>query len=352
MTVMVLFGGVTTEHEISVVTAVQAMNQMRRHRIYPVYIGRDGVWRYGAHLKTVEAIKACKHTRPVWLTPGSPFLKSKTGRICKVDCILSCMHGLCGEDGSVAVWAETSGIAYTCCGIGASAIGMDKIATKHLVRGLDLPTVSCVTNGDLTAAEALGFPLVVKPCRLGSSIGISMVHDAKQLTDAVKTALSFDQRVLIEKGIVHRREFNVAVIGDRHGRQLSEVEEVGGLDEVLSFTDKYLRDGKVKGMDNVARQVPAKIDEALRDQIRETSLKLCESLDTKGIVRIDYIYDLDNKQLFVNEINIVPGSLAYYLFPKLGMSGVVERILNDAVRSKKEEDCLQKDYRRAVAHPK
>lgn len=361
MTVGVIFGGKSCEHDVSIVTACQAMAEAD-FDIVPIYVTQDGVWLTHPAFVTVSGVKnVCnvRRARRVHIEPFDSHLYAGRRRIARLDAILVAMHGVHGEDGMIAAMAESSDIPYTSCSIAPSGIGMDKIATKYLCRGLGLDTVpfAVLTGLDVPfaaekCAEAgLSFPVVVKPVTLGSSIGIAMAHDGEELAAALGVALCYDTRAVVEQGITARREFNCAALSTRDGTVVSEIEEVGGLDEVLSFADKYLRGGKVKGMDGIARRIADDLDGALAAAVRDATERLYTAIAAKGVVRVDFLYDTEEKRLYVNELNMIPGSFAYYLFPDLGMRGVLHALLDAA--DARAADCRALTYRyRAPLHAK
>ena len=251
MTVAVLFGGKSCEHNVSVVTGVQALARFpKEHKAVPVYIDERGVWYTGKQYADIAVYreKGSHGGKEVHVRPSSPYLYTKNGKkLCKIDCFLLCNHGVNGEDGSVQGLLQLSGIPYTGSKVAASAAGMRKDMMKRLFAAADLPMVPYVTvradeyvNDSLAVIEKikkeLRFPMIVKPCQAGSSIGISVAHDYNQLFAAIRVALEWDIEAVVECALENFEEYNCAVLCG----QPSEVEKPVGWKEFLTYEDKYL----------------------------------------------------------------------------------------------------------------
>ena len=367
---VVIFGGKSTEHDISILSCMQVFENLdsSKYNIIPIYITKEGKWLYGKKLSNLQTFKNFteKGLKEVSILPSSNYLYIKKfggfKKYLKVDCALLVMHGLHGEDGTIQGLLELSNIAYTSCGVMASSIGMSKLMQKIVFTGLEIPVVPYFTLTKLEyekvkkfKLDSLMFPVVVKPDKLGSSIGISYCKNITQLRKALDLAFKFDDIVVVEKGIKRLKEINISVMGDSENIKTSITEEPISSNHILTFVDKYMsgvkssknskivkkddkilnlsikNDEKLKklsgspklnqnGMQNLSRIVPAKISDKIIKQVEEYAKIIFKTLNCKGVIRIDYIYDLKDKKLYVNEVNIIPGSLAYYLWEYNGLS--------------------------------
>lgn len=333
MDIAVLFGGRSCEHDISIITAVQAMAHLdpEKYSVRPVYM-KDGDFYTGDCLKDIDFyirpdIKKCTKLR---LTDGQ-FRAAGKGFIhggFKPDAALICCHGGEGENGVLQGLLEFNNIPYTSADVCASAVCMDKVVTKQLINGLMLNAVDEIsfTRADFEKKRSelirhietyIDYPMIIKPCSLGSSIGIKRAECRDKLITAIEIAAKFDIRIIVERALDSFVELNCAVVSDGVNIIPSEVEKPITWRDFLTFEDKYMAGGK--GMKGELRELPAKIDGDSYDLVRKTSARLYEELNMSGVIRIDYFLSAD-KKLYVNEINTVPGSLSFYLFEPMGMS--------------------------------
>lgn len=333
MNVAVFFGGRSCEHNVSIVTGLQALADFpKMHNGIPVYIDETGVWHTGeayAHIETYRK-KGKTVGKVVCLHPSSPYLYTEKGKkLCRIDAALLCTHGAFGEDGCLQGVLETSGIPYTGSGVGGSAIGMDKEMQKRLFSAAGLSVLPYVAfdadayvNDSYRIIERLKkeltFPIIVKPCNLGSSIGISLAHTYDELFAAVRIALAFDSRVVAENALQDFDEYNCAVLLG----EPSEVEKPVGWKDFLTYEDKYLR--KSTG---TRREFPAAVTEDLRTRIREAARVAYAAVGAGGVARVDFLHK--DGALYVNEINTIPGSLAAYFYEG-GTPYVIEKLLQSA----------------------
>lgn len=359
--VAVIYGSRTCEHDVSIVSALQAMDNLDKneYEIVPVYIARDGQWYTGRLLRNITFYSAFKpelvtHVAPVMSEDGKLTLMPVTSiaphgfkgmvkvlmsnmnlgedTVEKCDVVLPVMHGMNGEDGTLQGLLELFNVPYTSTGVLGSALGMDKIAMKQFFRGCGLPVVDGMwfarsewnKNHDevLNRVESsCPYPVYVKPANLGSSIGISRATDRQSLIKAIETAVEYDRRILVERGIEKPVEINCSALRIKGEVRASLCEMPASWEEFLTFDDKYLRgskSGKGQGMESLARKVPAPISDELTQRIQQMTTQVYNAMDCKGVVRIDYM--LDGDELYINEINIIPGSLAFYLWEPLGIS--------------------------------
>ncbi len=335
MNIAVFFGGKSCEHNVSIVTGLQALAEFpKEHKAVPVYIDEKGIWHTGKEYADINTYKKKASAAPgkeVHLRPSSNWLYAKNGKkLVKLDCCLICNHGVNGEDGSLQGLLQLCGLPYTGSGVAASSAGMDKALMKRLFKEAGLPIVPHITvSGENYVNDSYGtvekvkrelkFPLIVKPSNLGSSIGIGLAHDFHELFTAVRVALEWDTSVVIESALENFEEFNCAVLCG----EPSEVEKPVGWKDFLTYEDKYLSKS-----DSVGREFPAKIDEGLRSKIRSLAVSAYNAVGADGVARVDFLYA--DGELYVNEINTVPGSLSSYFFEG-GTEYVVRKLTERAL---------------------
>ena len=342
----VIYGGPSTEHEISIISAVQAMNNIDddKYEVIPIYLSKDSVMYSGEKLLDMATYKdlnnmdkVCK--RVIITKRNNEFVLVKDkfpfNIVAKIDIMLPVMHGYNTEDGCIAGYLETLGIPYCESDIYASVIGQDKVFQKEILKANGIPVVDYTYFYDYEFIEdsdriikkissLLKYPVIVKPSRQGSSIGIKIAKDKNSLINAIEEAINYDDKILVEKVVTNMTELNCSVLGNNGNYEPSLIEQVYGSDEILSFKDKYMSSGSSKrsgskGMASAGRQVPADIADKMTKLIEETSVKACYALNTSGIVRIDYLLDKDDNKVYLNELNITPGSLSFYLWDPKGV---------------------------------
>lgn len=352
MNVAVFFGGKSCEHDISVITGMQAVQALSPvHKVIPIYIDENGVWLTGKTLGSISSFKDGRKPKGkrVHFCPSSPVLRTFRGRrIAEIDAALLCNHGLNGEDGSLQGLLQLCGVPYTGSGVRASAVGMDKITMKELFLQAGLPVLPYVAfsreqfeNEMFALTEkiknSLRFPIIVKPANLGSSIGISIAHDFEQLFAAIEVALMWDNNIIAENALEDFTELNCAVLGVGADTEASEIEQPVGWTDFLTFDDKYTKKTKGGG-----RKFPADIDSDTREKVRSFAKTAFSRLGCSGVARVDFL--LKDGELFVNEINTIPGSLANYLFD-FPFSDLIDKLLDIAVERNKAEQALTYSYK-------
>lgn len=350
----VFFGGRSVEHEVAVISAVQAMANIDRSRydITPVYISRDGAMYSSEMMTDINEFKnipaLIKKSREVtFIKRGGKFIMTelKGGLfkkpLCSVDIAFPIVHGTNCEDGSIAGWFELLGVPYVTCDVVSAAVGMDKELFKCVLLQKDIPTLPCISfyakqwvsqNDELMKkiTEKIEYPMIVKPANLGSSVGIRKVENEQELRDAVEYAMKFAGKILVEHAIEHLRELNCSVLGDCDGCETSVIEEPLMSGKILSYDDKYKggskagskgakQSGEGEGMASLKRRIPADIPDDIKAQVEKYSVQTFLALGCSGAVRIDYLYDTANGTVFVNEINTIPGSLSFYLWEPKGL---------------------------------
>ncbi len=376
MKVAVMFGGRSVEHEVSVISGIQALMSMdaTRYDAFPVYIAKDGTMYVGESVGDIEAYKnvdslIAKSTRVIMVAedgryyfvqyPQKRFGKSVS---LEVDVVLPVVHGTNVEDGALQGYLRTIGVPFGGCDVTASAVGMDKRIQKEVLKAEGIPVLDCIsfTTADYEDVDAIverceaevGYPLIVKPVNLGSSVGIGVAADRDELVERIDDAFLYAGRILVEHAVTNLREINCSVLGDETEAEASVCEEPLHSAEILSYEDKYLSGGKgakgakggtqSAGMASVSRKIPAELPEGMAERIQNISLRAFRALGCSGVVRIDYILDGDTGEVYFNEINTIPGSLAFYLWEATGLSypELLDRLVQLALRRKRREAAI------------
>lgn len=370
--VAVFFGCRSVEHEVSIISAVQAMNSMDRQKyeITPVYVTKEGEMYTGENLFTIENYRDLqtlyKNSKKVYFTNenGAVFMKYQkqgmfnSAKPVKIDVAFPIVHGTNCEDGTIQGFFEYLNLPYVGCDIISSAVGMDKAVFKDVLKNAGLPVLDCICirareymtdKANLTKkiTEKIGFPLIVKPVNLGSSVGITKVNTADSLDEAIMLGFSFSDRILIEHAITDLREINCSVLGDADSCEASVCEEPFMNDEILSYEDKYLggntkSSGASKGMASLGRKIPADLSEEKSSEIRNLACKVFKAIGANGVVRIDFMIDTSTDTVYANEINTIPGSLAFYLWDATGIKypELLDKMIDLAFKRKRNRDNL------------
>ena len=348
LSIGVVFGGRSVEHDVSIVTAHQVMAALGdRHDLVPIYVTRAGTWLTGTALNDLDIYKAGRWDEageaafvpPIagyggLMVPGG---RLKGPRRIPLDVVIPSIHGTYGEDGTLQGLLEMTDVPYAGSGVVASAVGMDKVAMKAVFSAAGLPVVPDVVvdvedfdaNPDavIERVEAsFGYPAFVKPSRLGSSVGIGKGRDRKELVAAMDVARRYDRRILIEKAMGGCIEVNCSVVGGPGVEPRASVcEQPVAWEDFLTFSDKYMRGGKgatykSEGMASQERRIPAPIPDALTKQVQENALAAFAAVGAAGVARIDAFVDEHSGETWVMEINTVPGSFAFYLWEATGVA--------------------------------
>lgn len=359
----VIFGGETVEHEVSIISAVQAMNHIDedKYEIVPIYISKNRTWYTGGMLRNIEVFSDFenlkRYARKVNLQRrDDSFYLQSLGffkRIVKeIDVAIPIVHGNQTEDGSLQGYLETLGIPYAGSKVLGSALGQDKIVMKQVLKAEGIPVVPYVWFYDneylldrkskLAKIKSLGYPVVVKPASLGSSVGISFVKNEIEIENAIEDAMKYDNKIIVEKAVSNLIEVNISVLGNSVTQELSALEEVMGSEEFLSYRDKYLggkKGSKSKGMVNTNRIIPARVSKEIKAEIEDNAKKVFKALNLSGVCRIDFLVDSKTKEVFVNEPNTIPGSLSFYLWEPIGKKYTVllDDMINLAIKDYKEK---------------
>jgi D-alanine-D-alanine ligase len=363
----VIFGGRNTEHEVSVVTGVQVMQHLsKRHTVVPIYITREGAWLTGAKLCSLKAFKNFSpkdlELSTLVITPDrgigaiqNPLPKGLLDKPKKVelDVVFPTMHGMNGEDGTMQGLLELADMPYVGAGVLASAICMDKAMTKVALRGNGLPVLDFLsfTRAEWEREEEalvakieakFGYPVIVKPARLGSSIGIEVAKTPDDLRFHISVATHFDQKIVIEPYLKDRVDINCSVMGN-DVLAASVCEQPVSHEALLTFADKYLAGQQSQGMEGAKRIVPAPISIEMTAEVQRLAKEAFRAVDGRGIARVDFLLDRTTNKLYVNELNTLPGSFATYLWEPVGIPAeeLVDRLVTLAVETHREKSQTQ-----------
>lgn len=366
--VAVFFGGRSVEHEISVISALQAINAFdkEKYNAVPVYISKEGKWYTGDILLNIKEYKNLKqlvekaeevYMRPEYGDYNLYRVNQKGGLFSKKDPVvmelhaaLPVLHGSHGEDGMFEGLLETIGIPYAGCDTLSSANGMDKITMKMILRANDIPVVDYVWFTDKEwhrnkesicerIEKNLGYPVIVKPANLGSSVGIGKASNTEELIEKTDTASRFSDRLIVEKMVEEMMEINCSVLGDCDDYKTSVCEEPVSKGDFLSYEEKY-GGGEKAGMQSAEKKIPADIPENMSNEIRRLAGETFRVLSCQGVSRVDVMVDKKTNKIFVNEINTIPGSLSFYLWEETGLKfeSLIDELIKLAFKRKREKD--------------
>ena len=363
-----MFGGKSVEHEVSVISGIQAIMSMdqEKYEVIPVYLTKKNEMYVGEETGKIEAYKdipglLSKSQRVILvneddhivLMPYPVKLFGKKG--IEVDIAFPIVHGTNVEDGALQGYLKTIGIPFVGCDVTASALGMDKYASKVVLKENGVPVLDgyCFTTSDYAEIDIIldkvekeiGYPAIVKPVDLGSSVGISVARNRSELTNSIDDAFLYARKIIIEHAITKLREINCAVLGDENEAVASECEEPLHTKDILSYEDKYVSNAKgsgSKGMASVSRKIPAELSPEKRKEVQELAVKSFQKLGCNGVARIDFMIDEENGKLYFNEINTIPGSLAFYLWEPVGISypELLDRMIRLALKRVREEESI------------
>ena len=375
----VLFGGKSVEHEISIISAIQAIGYLDRNKydVIPIYITKNNEFYVGeevgkiesytdinALIKSSQRVIMVRDDNKVNLIKYPQKMFSK-GVVDYIDIAFPVVHGTNVEDGTLQGFLKMFNIPYVGCDVLSSAVGMDKYVMKTVLKDNGIPVLDCKCytakqydeNEDAIIDEienAIGYPLIVKPVNLGSSIGISKAENRTELYDSLDTAFRYATKVLVETAVQNLKEINCSVLGDYEDAEASECEEPVSSDKILTFAEKYIGDGSAKGakgskggvkssggskgMATLKRKIPADITAHQRDEIRALAVKAFKCLGCGGVSRIDFMMDTETGNIWLNEINTIPGSLSFYLWEPIGVkySELLDRMISLALKRERE----------------
>lgn len=366
--VAVFFGGRSVEHEISVISALQAINAFdaEKYNIVPIYISKQGRWYTGPNLLDLKNYrdlnKLVAEAEEVFMRPeygDYNLYKAHTGLFSKKNPVVAelhvaipVLHGTNGEDGIFEGLLETIGIPFAGCNTLSSANGMDKITMKMILRSEGIPVVDYVwfTDNEWNSGkdriiakveEKLGYPVIVKPANLGSSVGIGTAADREELVAKINNAEKFSQRIIVEHMVEQLQEINCSVLGDADDHQSSVCEEPIKSGKFLSYEDKYMGGTKTnQGMQASEKRIPADLAPDMTEKIRKMAGETFRVLSCHGVSRIDVMIDRKDDSVYVNEINTIPGSLSFYLWEASGVSftQLMDKLVALALKRKRATD--------------
>ncbi len=375
----VFFGGKSVEHEVSVISGLQAYMNLDKEKYEPIaiYITKNGEMYVGEDISKIESYRSnisalIAHSTRVTLVndkgrvnivryPSKTFTKDV---IDYIDVALPVVHGTNVEDGTLQGYLHAISCPYAGCDILSSALGMDKYAAKMVMKGAGLPVLDCVviknteylTDEDSfinKVEQATRYPVIVKPVNLGSSVGIKKAYDTESLKEALEYAFTFADKVLVENAVVNMKEINCSVLGDKESAKASECEEPINHDEILSYADKYLggaKGGKTgaksAGMADTKRRLPADIDEQTKSTIQRLAVNAFMSLGCAGVSRVDFLIDTDSNEIYINEINTIPGSLSFYLWEASGIkfAQLLDELIRLALKRERESENINYSF--------
>ena len=370
----VIFGGESVEHEVSIISAIQAMNKMDedKYEIVPIYITKDREWYTGDMLRDIDVyqdlnlIKNYSSNVVLYYKDGSYVLQKKKGLfksvVREIDIAFPIVHGTNVEDGVLQGYLQTVGIPFVGPDVYAAVAGQDKTIMKDVWKEAGLPMTNYVWFYDVDYKQdkdeimkkisKLKYPLIIKPATTGSSVGISVAENETSLIEGIDEAIQYDSKIIVEEVVENLKEVNIAVMGNYEHQKLSEIEEVLSGNKFLTYQDKYIGGGKgkmkgamkapaktpSKGMASANRKIPADLSEKTRNEIEEIAHTAFKVLGSAGNSRIDFLIDDKTSKVYINEINSIPGSLAFYLWDAKGVdfTSVLDEMINTGIKDYKK----------------
>lgn len=338
----VIFGGVSVEHEVSIISAVQAMQALDKEKydVIPIYIAKDREMYTGEILKDMstytdmDLLKRWTQNVSLVNKKGKFYLQTKglfKRYITEIELILPVCHGTNMEDGTLQGYLQTIGIPYCESDVASSSIAQDKVTQKLVFQSVGLPMTAFTwfydtdfranENEILKECAKLKYPLIVKPATLGSSVGINFAKNETELKSAIEEAISYDKKILVEHAVENLSEVNISVLGDYKYQETSAIEEVTTIHHLLTYEDKYIGNTKntpSKGMASLGRRIPANISKKMQSDVETIAAKAFKAVGLSGVCRIDFLIDKNDNKVYINEINAIPGSLSFYLWEPKG----------------------------------
>ena len=393
-----MFGGKSVEHEISIISAIQAIGSMNteKYDIIPIYITKNNEFYVGPSVGEIESYRnipaLLKDSTRVILVKDSglvkliryPAKRFGSSYVDYIDVAFPIVHGTNVEDGTLQGFLTMLDIPYVGCDVVSSAVGMDKYVMKTVLKDNNIPVLDCLCfnakeydRGNDAVVDAIekriGFPVIVKPVNLGSSIGISKADNREKLYESLDMAFCYADKVLVERAVQNLKEINCSVCGDYEHAEPSECEEPVNSDEILSFADKYLGNGSSggskggklggkmggkfggklggkfggsksggskSGMASLKRKIPADITDEQKATIQKYAVDAFKCLGCNGVSRIDFMMDTKSGEIFLNEINTIPGSLSFYLWEPIGIpyTKLLDKMISLALKREREQE--------------
>ena len=378
----VMFGGKSVEHEISIISAIQAMGYLDKEKydVIPIYITKSNEFYVGEDIAKIESYtrlpELLKNSTRVILVKDEnkvkliryPFKKLSSNFVDYIDIAFPVVHGTNVEDGTLQGYLNMLDIPFVGCDVLSSAVGMDKYVMKTVLKDNGIPVLDCKCFSDKeydddndkvvnTIESELSYPVIVKPVNLGSSIGISKAKNREELYTSLDTAFSYASKVLVENCGQNLKEINCSVLGDFEYAEPSECEEPVNSGDILDFSQKYIGDGSAKGakggvkggvkssggskgMATLKRKIPAEITDEQRDTIRKMAVDAFKCLGCNGVSRIDFMMNTESGEIWLNEINTIPGSLSFYLWEPIGVpyTKLLDKMISLALKREREKE--------------
>ncbi len=367
----IFFGGKSVEHEVSIITALQAIENINKdkYEVVPIYISKDNKMYTGPLVDKIEEYKNIDNliNKSYQITLAQIDNKVALLRCNKkiyenyiynyIDIAFPIVHGTNVEDGTLQGYLKMFNIPYVGSDIIASASGMDKYVFKCILKQNEIPILDCqyYTLDEYNEGfekiinnieKEIDYPVIVKPANLGSSVGIQIAKDRENLEEGITEAFSYSSKIIVEKAITNLKEVNCSVLGDYEETIASECEEPIKTDEILSFNDKYLSGGKKcstklneKSMNSGVLKLPAEISNQMKERIQDLSKRTFKVLGCSGVARIDFIIDSNTEEVYVNEINTIPGSLSFHLWKATNLlyTDLLDKLIDLALKRNREE---------------
>lgn len=351
LSVCVMFGGRSTEHDISIISGLQVYNALNKdlYNVLVLYITKDNKMLIGSNLNKLNTYQTSKFkkTKEVNIVNinNKTYIKEKYKKHL-VDVFVPVFHGAGTEDGVISSILEFYDATYITSNVLSSSLSQDKAFTKDILRKFNIQSKRYIRFKESdkiedivkTINESLLFPVIIKPINLGSSIGINVVNNKEELKTKVEESFKYDSHIIVEEVVQNKKEYNCACFKYNNHLYISSIEEVSTNNDILTFEDKYLSD--IKTTNNKKRIVPATISEELTNKIKTTTKTIYQILNHSGIIRIDYLYDSVKNKLYFNEVNTIPGSYAFYLFDKdkLPFDKILDMLIKEAILKKKQQN--------------
>ena len=352
LNVGVIFGGRSLEHEMSIISAVQAMNNIDtdKYDITPIFITKENEWYTGGALRYIETFKDLdllkRYTKNVNLIKkDGRFLLVSTGLIRKeikeIHLVLPVMHGALGEDGSIHGFLNIIGIPYVGSNIFSTTVSQDKAFVKQILAANNIPVTKFVWFGErfyrnkkselFKQLAELSYPLILKPATLGSSLGIKVINQKEEIDSTIDKSFDMDTKLIIEEKIDDFIEYDCAVLLTPDGNIVSDIEEIVTNNDIRTYNDKFVYEDTDES--SIKRTLPAKISDKLKKDIELYSLSIFKILNMRGTARVEFLYDKKNNQLYVNEVNSIPFCFAHHLWESRHISykELLNILLKDAI---------------------
>lgn len=364
----VFFGGKSVEHEVSIITAIQAIENIdkSKYEVIPIYIAKNNKMYCGKLIGDItnyknidnvvensDRVELCKKGDKVALLRCDKKI-FENSIYDYIDVAFPIVHGTNVEDGTLQGYLKMFNLPFVGCDVLASSVGMDKYVCKCVLKDNGIPVLDCIcvnvkeyneskNKTIMQIEDKFSYPVIVKPINLGSSVGIKIAKNKDELFEVIDNAFMYSKKILIERAITNLKEVNCSVLGDYEMARASECEEPVKTDEILSFNDKYISGGKKggasKSMNASCLKLPADISKSLKKKIQDLAIKTFHVLDCSGVIRIDFMIDKDTDEVFVNELNTIPGSLSFHLWKATGVSykQLLDEMISLALKRVREE---------------